>query len=67
MTDSVTYSAAYKRALPNYENVTAFFAITRDVPEGKSEDEVMDDVVAKVESRLEAKIAEIDADVASRK
>ena len=64
MADSVTYSMGYKRALPNYENVTPFFSITRDVPEGKTEDEVLDEVVAKVEARLEAKIQEIDADVA---
>jgi len=67
MTDSVTYSAGYKRALPGYENVTPFFSITRDVPADKTEDEVIAEVVAKVESLLEAKIAEIDADVASRK
>lgn len=62
MTNSVTYSAAYKRALPGYENVTPFFSITRDVPEGADEDAVIAEVVDKVERLLSEKIAEIDAD-----
>ncbi len=63
MTDSFTYSVAYKRALPGYENVTPFFSITRDIPEGVSEDEVISAVVEKVEGLMSEKIAEIDADV----
>lgn len=62
MASSVTYSMGYKRSLPNYENVTPFFSITRDVGEGETEQEVLNDIVATVEARLEAKIREIDAD-----
>lgn len=67
MSNSVTYSLGYKRSLPGYENVTPFFSITRDVPEGATEQEVLDEIVATVEARLQAKIEEIDADVASSK
>lgn len=63
MANSVTFSLGYKRALPGYENVTPFFSITRDVPEGADEDEVIREVVAKVESLLTEKIDEIDADL----
>lgn len=62
MTNSFTYSAAYKRALPGYENVTPFFSITRDIPEGVEEDEIIAEVVEKVERLLSEKIQEIDSD-----
>ena len=62
MSDSVTYSLGYKRALPNYENVTPFFSVTTTVREGETIDAAKNRVVAKVESWLEAKIREIDED-----
>lgn len=62
MTDSVTYSVAYKRSLPNYENVTPFFSVTRDVKEGETFDKVKEALVLKVETWMTEKINEIDAD-----
>lgn len=74
MTDSVTVSLAYKRAMPNnkYENVTPFFSATLDVVPGETETEFKrrldaldgqkDALAAKVEAWLIEKIEEIDAD-----
>lgn len=59
---SVTYSMAYKRALPNYENATAFFSITDEVRASETVDQTKDRLVKKVDSWLEAKINEIDED-----
>lgn len=64
MSDSVTYAVGYKRSLPNYENVTPFFSITRDVREGETFEQVKNMLVEKVEGWLETKIAEIDQDAA---
>jgi hypothetical protein len=61
--DTVTYSLAYKRSLPNYENVTPFFSVTRAVREGEDINQAIDAVVSLVEQRLTQKIEEIDADV----
>lgn len=63
--ESVTYSLAYKRALPGYENVTPFFSVSKTVPEGSSLDEVKAELVAKVEGWMTEKINEIDADAKS--
>lgn len=65
MSNAITYSAAYKRALPNYENTTAFFSISREVGEGQTEDEVKNELVAKVDGWMEQRINEIDAEVAA--
>ena len=65
MTDSVTYSMAWKRSLPNnkYENITPFFSVSLDVKEGTSIEETKAEAVSLVEGWLEAKIQEIDADL----
>ncbi len=73
----VTYSNAYKRSLPNYENITVFFSLSLDIPEDVSSKEdaeafvskemrkaqfVKEAVEAKVDAWLLEKINEIDED-----
>lgn len=59
---SVTYSIAYKRSLPKYENVTPFFSLTMQVGEGQTLEEVKEEVVATVDGWLMDKMEEIDND-----
>ena len=61
MTNSVTYSLAIKRAIPNsYQNFTPFYSVTRDVQEGETEQEVLDQLEELVEKRMGLKIDQLD-------
>lgn len=57
---SITYSASYKRSLPNYEHVQVFFSLTDDVREGEHVDDAKNRVVAKVDQWVYDKIREVD-------
>lgn len=63
MTNSVTYSLAIKRNLPNYQNYTPFYSVSRDVQEGQTEEEVFDELEALVEKRMGIKVDQLDEEL----
>lgn len=62
---SVTASLQYTRNLGNFENVRVGFEITDDVRDGEKTSEAAKRVYAWVESLVDEKIREIDADARS--
>jgi hypothetical protein len=65
MTDTVSYDIKYVRNLGNFESVHVGFGITSDVKPGESVEDAKKRVEAKVDTWLETKVNEIDADAAS--
>lgn len=68
MSTVVTYGLQYLRSLPaQYENVRVHYEITDSVRDGESVDEAMARVTQKVDSLVQKRVEEIDAEVAGAK
>jgi hypothetical protein len=65
MATTVTYGLQYLRSLPTkFENVRVHYEITDSVREGETVDAAMARLTAKVDYLVQARIEEIDAEVA---
>lgn len=62
---TVTYGLTYKRATAQYENATVHYSIGDDVREGETVDDAVARITAKVDGLVQARIDQIDAELAS--